>query len=68
LGALPLDPTGSSAHRPSYRLVLHVLAMRVHPTFFDLATPLTGVQSAIYDCLVIFAIRLRLSDGTQTSQ
>ena len=31
-GALPLDPVGGSAHRPRYRLALHVLAM-VHPHF-----------------------------------
>jgi len=41
LGALPLDPTGGgSAPRHRYRLVIHALAMRVHPTFFDLVTPL----------------------------
>ena len=40
LGALPLDPTGDSAPKPRYRLVLRSLAMCVHPTFFDLATPL----------------------------
>ena len=35
-----LDPAGSSAPKPRYRLTLRALAMRVHPTFFDLATPL----------------------------
>ena len=35
-----MDPAGDSAPRPRYRLALRALAMRVHPTFFDLATPL----------------------------
>jgi len=30
---------------PRYRLVHHALAMRVHPTFFDLATPLEAMES-----------------------
>jgi len=41
LRTLPLEPTGDSAPRPCYRIVLRILAMSVHPTFFDLATPLT---------------------------
>jgi len=39
-GALPLDPLGAPSSDPRYRLVLRVLAICVHPTFFDLATPL----------------------------
>ena len=35
-----LGPIGGSAPRARYRLAPHALAMRVHPTFFDLATPL----------------------------
>jgi len=33
-----LDPAGGSSPDPRYTLALRVLTMRVHPTFFDLAT------------------------------
>ena len=36
-----LDPAWESAPRPSYSLALCVLAMRVHPTFLHMATPLS---------------------------
>ena len=32
--------------RPRYRLALRVLTMRVHPTFFDLATPLFLIKTS----------------------
>jgi len=34
----------ASAPSTRYRLTLCALTMRVHPTFFDLATPLAGVN------------------------
>ena len=37
-----MDPAGGAAPELRYRLALHALAMHVHPTFFDLATPLSG--------------------------
>jgi len=39
-GALPWTPLGAPTLDPRYKLALCALAMRVHPTFFDLATPL----------------------------
>ena len=54
MGALPLDPTGGSAPRPRYRLVIHALAMCVHPTFFDLVTPL--VPALLCVAAVTFAV------------
>ena len=49
-----LDPDGGSAPHPRYRLVLRALAMRVHPTFFDLVTSMIHAQvrmSAYASCM-----------------
>jgi len=43
--SLPLDPAGGSTPDPRYGLALRALTMRVHVTFFDLATPCTYFQS-----------------------
>ena len=40
--ALPLDSARASPPNRCYRLTLRSLAMRVHPTLFDLASPLAG--------------------------
>jgi len=44
--ALPLDPAGGSAPDSVNRLALHVLAMHVQPTFFDLAMPCSKMLKA----------------------
>jgi len=40
LGLCPWTTLGAPPSDPRYRLALHMLAMCVHPTFFDLATAL----------------------------
>jgi len=40
-GSAP-GPHWGSAPKPRYRFTLRALAMRVHPTYFDLATPLNS--------------------------
>ena len=40
--------TLGASHQTPYRLALCEIAMCVHPTFFDLATPLGTRQSCIY--------------------
>ena len=42
-----MDPLGALPPDPLYRLALRTLAMHVHPTFFDLATPLTPCQKRV---------------------
>jgi len=45
LGALSCTPLGAQPSNPRYRLVLHALAMHVHPTFSDLAMPLQAERA-----------------------
>jgi len=47
-GLCPVTPLGLHP-RPHYRLALRALAMRVHPTFFGLATPLLTLASLVWD-------------------
>jgi len=42
-GLCPWNPLGAVPPDPYYKLTLCALTMRVHPTFFDLATPLCAV-------------------------
>jgi len=60
LGALTLDSAGAPPPDAHYMLTLRALAMRVHPTFFDLATPLFSRVLNVRNVSLIF-IRVFLS-------
>jgi len=47
IGLCSCTPLGALPPEPRYRLTLRVLAMRVHPTFFDLVMP-DGVGNEVY--------------------